>query len=50
MPPKRLHKRRLEVVTEILTFSLFLAEVINILHRAQNLNALNSQHCSNSSL
>ena len=50
MPPKRLHKTRLEVVTAILTFSLFLAEVINIFHRAQNINALKFQLCDNSSL
>ena len=33
MPPKRLHKIKLEDVIAILSLSLFLAEVINILHR-----------------
>ena len=33
MPPRRLHKIKLEDVIAILSLSLFLAEVINILHR-----------------
>ena len=33
MPQKRLNKLKLEDVIAILTLSLFLAEVINILHR-----------------
>ena len=33
MPAKRLHKIKLEDVIAILSLSLFLAEVINILHR-----------------
>ena len=33
MPAKRLHKIKLEDVIAILSLSLFLAEVINVLHR-----------------
>ena len=48
--PKRLSKIKLEDVTAIITFSLFLAEVINILHRIWNINSLNFQQCNNSFL
>ena len=50
MHPKRLHKIKLEDVIAILTLFLFLAEVINILHRISFINSLNFQHCCNSSL
>ena len=33
VPPKRLHKIKLEDVIVILTLSLFLAEIMNILYR-----------------
>ena len=50
MDLERLHKIKLEDVIGILTLSLFLDEVINILHRISNINYLNFQPCNNSSL
>ena len=50
MDLKRLHKIKLEDVIGILTLSLFLDEVINILHRISNINYLKFQPCKNSSL
>ena len=49
MPPKRLHKIKLEDVIVILTLFLFLAEVINMYCIGFNINSLNFQHCTNSS-
>ena len=48
--PKRLKRIKLEDVIAVLTLSLLLAEVINILHRIWNINYLKFQHCSNPSL
>ena len=44
--PKRLNKIKLEDVIAILTLSLFLAEIIHILHRIQYINSLKFQYCN----
>ena len=45
--PKWPNKIKLEDVIAIFTLSVFLAEVINILHSILNINSLNFQHCNN---
>ena len=50
MQSKILYEIKVEDAIAILALSLFLAEVINILHRISKINSLNFEHCNNSSL